>query len=60
MFQRVYSLRLPQVIAYLERLCSKHKPSESNPRNVRPLVISKIENAEAVENFDDILAESDG
>jgi pyruvate kinase len=48
------------VIAYLERCCSKHKPSESNPRNVRPLVISKIENAEAVENFDSILAESDG
>lgn len=49
-----------QVVAYLERMMAKHKPHDSNPRNVRPLVISKIENAEAVQNFDDILLESDG
>jgi pyruvate kinase len=36
------------------------KPSETNPRSVRPLVISKIENAEAVLNFSKILKESDG
>ena len=48
------------VIVYLERLMAKKKPTESNPRSVRPVVISKIENAEAVLNFDEILAESDG
>lgn len=48
------------VIVHLERLMAKQKPTEANPRLVRPVVISKIENAEAITNFDEILAESDG
>jgi pyruvate kinase len=48
------------VIVHLERLMAKQKPTEANPRLVRPVVISKIENAEAIANFDEILAESDG
>jgi len=48
------------VIVHLERLMAKQKPTTANPRLVRPVVISKIENAEAIANFDEILAESDG
>ena len=36
------------VVAYLDRLMAKQKPSQTNPRLIRPVVISKIENAEAV------------
>jgi pyruvate kinase len=48
------------VVVHLERLMAKRKPNEANPRLLRPLVISKVENAEAIKNFDEILAESDG
>lgn len=50
------------VIAYLER-CIANLPDTKDGNGkppLRPLVISKIENKEGVDNFDDILAESDG
>ena len=49
------------VIAYLER-CVQELQSEQQPEKefMRPLVISKIENKEGLDNFDEILHESDG
>ena len=50
------------VIAFLERcivdLPENHFPGGKKP--LRPLVISKIESKEGVDNFDAILEESDG
>ena len=50
------------VIAFLERciaaLPENHFPGDKKP--LRPLVISKIESKEGVDNFDAILEESDG
>ena len=50
------------VISYLER-CVQELDDEYYPHEqqfMRPLVISKIENKEGLDNFDEILQESDG
>ena len=47
--------------AYLDRCIAELPPPEDGaPPRLRPLVISKIESKEGVDNFDDILLESDG
>lgn len=49
------------VVAYLDRcISSLPKENENGRRPLRPLVISKIESKEGVDNFDEILRESDG
>lgn len=45
------------VIAYLDRCIAE---LDVSPKPLRPLVISKIESKEGVDNFDEILHESDG
>ena len=47
------------VIAYLNRCIADLPDLDGFPR-IRPLVISKIENKEGVDNFEEILHESDG
>lgn len=48
------------VIAFLDRCISQMKPNADGKLPLRPLVISKIESKEGVDNFFDILTESDG
>lgn len=47
------------VVAYLNR-CILELPDCNGKDRIRPLVISKIENKEGLDNFDEILKESDG
>jgi pyruvate kinase len=47
------------VLSFLER-CVSNLPPVDGHRRLRPLVISKIESKEGVDNFDEILKESDG
>jgi len=48
------------VIAYLERCITDIPNNKHGKKPMRPLVISKIESKEGVDNFSDILCESDG
>jgi len=48
------------VIAYLDRCISQLPPQKNGKQRLRPLVISKIESKEGVDNFQEILDESDG
>jgi pyruvate kinase len=49
------------VVAYLDRCIADMPPSpETGKKPLRPLVISKIESKEGVDNYDEILAVSDG
>jgi len=48
------------VVAYLDRCISELPRTVEGKAPIRPLVISKIESKEGVDNFDGILAESDG
>ena len=48
------------VIAYLERCIQELSSEQPAKEFMRPLVISKIENKEGLDNFDEILHESDG
>lgn len=49
------------VKAYLDRCISEMPmPADGSPAPLRPLVISKIESKEGVDNFDEVLKESDG
>lgn len=49
------------VKAYLDRcIAEMPKLSDGSPPPLRPLVISKIESKEGVDNFDEVLRESDG
>mmetsp|Transcript_14860 Transcript_14860/g.20988 ORF Transcript_14860/g.20988 Transcript_14860/m.20988 type:complete len:574 (-) Transcript_14860:518-2239(-) len=49
------------VKAYLDRcIAGMPRPTNGTPPPIRPLVISKIESKEGVDNFDEVLEESDG
>lgn len=48
------------VHAYLDRCIADLKAKDPQGTYMRPLIISKIENKEGVDNFHEILAESDG
>ena len=48
------------VVAFLDRCVSQLPPNADGKTALRPLVISKIESKEGVDNFEDILQESDG
>jgi pyruvate kinase len=48
------------VVAYLDRCISELPDTEQGTKPLRPLVISKIESKEGMDNFDAILKESDG
>lgn len=48
------------VIAFLDRCVADLEQAEPGSKYMRPLVISKIENKEGVDNFEEILQESDG
>jgi len=48
------------VVAYLDRCIAKVPLTGEGPPPLRPLVISKIESKEGVDNFEEILKESDG
>lgn len=48
------------VVAYLDRCIAAQTPSVDGKKALRPLVISKIESKEGVDNFAEILEESDG
>ena len=48
------------VKAYLDRCIAELPPAEGKPLPLRPLIISKIESKEGVDNYDEILEESDG
>jgi pyruvate kinase len=48
------------VIAYLDRCMAEMPRQPDDKPSLRPLVISKIESKEGVDNFDEILASSDG
>lgn len=48
------------VIAYLDRCVAALPDRPGGNRPIRPLVISKIESKEGVDNFEEILEESDG
>ena len=48
------------VVAYLDRCIANLPSSDDGPKPLRPLVISKIESKEGVDNFEEILQESDG
>ena len=48
------------VIAYLDRCIAEHPANEGEKRPLRPLVISKIESKEGMDNYREILQESDG
>ena len=48
------------VIAYLDRCICEMPTNEDGKVPLRPLVISKIESKEGVDNFEEILRESDG
>jgi len=49
------------VKAYLDRcIAEMPEPTDGSPSPLRPLVISKIESKEGVDNFDEVLLESDG
>jgi pyruvate kinase len=48
------------VVAYLDRCIAEVPPRPDGTPPLRPLVISKIESKEGVDNYSEILAESDG
>lgn len=48
------------VMAYLDRCIVELQTNDPNGSYMRPIVLSKIENKEGVDHFDEILQESDG